>query len=96
MVNEDKIKALAVKVDKLIADNKKLRGGLKKALDEKDHSQTQRRYCEQRIKELEQRVKVLEATGSMMGSREDNRTARLRVNRLIKEIDTCIAMINKW
>lgn len=96
MANDTRIEALARKVDRLIADNRMLRDELKKSIAAKEKTEKQRRLAEQNIMELEKRVKVLETTGSFIGTREDNRAARLRVNKLIKEIDNCIALINKW
>lgn len=96
MANDSRIEALDRKVDRLISDNKMLRGELSKVKAEKERSDRGRRLSEQTVKELEKRVKVLETTGSFMGTREDNRAARLRINKLIREIDNCIALINKW
>ena len=45
--------------------------------------------------EIEKRIKTLETAGGFLTSRTDRRTARLRVNRLLREIDGCIALMNK-
>ena len=44
---------------------------------------------------LEKQVQTLETARAFAGSKADNRAARLRVNRLIREIDNCIALMNR-
>lgn len=95
MDNKIIIEELRNKVDLLISDNQSLRKELAKTEADRDRVTSQRRKCEENIATLEKRVKVLELKGSLIGNKADNRVARLRVNALIKEIDSCIALMNK-
>lgn len=90
------IEALDKKVDSLIAENRDLRAELARALSARELSDRGRAAAEESVRRLEQRVRTLETTTSFVGTEEDNRAARLRINRLIREIDSCIALINKW
>ena len=95
MENEAIIKSLGEKVERIISDNKALRVQLQTLSREREKLAGQKREAEQRILELEKRIKVLETTGSFIGNRADNRAARLRVNKLLREIDNCIALLNR-
>ena len=74
------IASLKEKVGKLLADNRMLRAELKKLVAERDRTALQKRNAEEKILALEKQV---------------HRAARLRVNRLIREIDNCIALMNR-
>lgn len=89
------IQTVREKIDRLIADNRTLRESLKKAAAERDRETLRRREAEAKIALLEKRVNTLETAKSFGGTRGDNRAARLRVNKLLREIDSCIAMMNK-
>ena len=43
----------------------------------------------------ELQVETLETAAGLMGNRGDSRIARLRVNKLLREIDKCLALMNK-
>ena len=45
--------------------------------------------------ELEKRNEKLKLVKAIMGDREDDQTARMKVNRLVREIDKCIALLNR-
>ena len=48
-----------------------------------------------KIAELEKRIGVLEISGGMTGAGRNTKLARQRVNLLMREIDRCIALMNK-
>tara|TARA_R110001592_G_scaffold137113_1_gene354800 strand:- start:2309 stop:2593 length:285 start_codon:yes stop_codon:yes gene_type:complete len=56
---------------------------LTKSLDEKN----------QQIKELTNKVNVLKISGSV--GNESTKDVKLKINELVREIDSCIAQINK-
>ena len=85
------IASLKEKVGKLLADNRMLRAELKKLVAERDRTALQKRNAEEQILALQ----TLETARAFAGSKADNRAARLRVNRLIREIDNCIALMNR-
>lgn len=93
--NKALIDSLARKVAGLIDDNRRLRGELGRLTGENDRTVRQRREAEEKIRLLEKRIKTLETAGSFVGNRDDNRAARLRVNKLLREIDRCIALMNR-
>ena len=51
--------------------------------------------AEQKLNELENQYKKLKLAKTMMASSHDVRDARLKVNRMVREIDKCIALLNR-
>ena len=81
-----KAKQLIENYQAIKKENKKLlveNEGLTKSLDEKS----------QQIKELTNKVNVLKISGSV--GNESTKDVKLKINELVREIDSCIAQINK-
>lgn len=49
----------------------------------------------QKLSELELRYEKLKLARSLEEAGEDKNSARLKVNRIVREIDKCIALLNK-
>ena len=47
------------------------------------------------IEELENKIQQLMLVKSIMVDSEDAHSARIRINRIVREIDRCIALLNK-
>ena len=89
------IETLREKVQQLIDDNRSLRAELGKMIAERKKIARQKRQAEEKILELEKRVRVLETAGALSGQGGNTRAARQRVNKLLREIDRCIALMNR-
>ena len=89
------VESLRKKIDRVLDDNRRLRSEALGLTTERDRLLRQKREAENRIRLLEKRIKTLETAGGFLTSRTDRRTARLRVNRPLREIDGCIALMNK-
>ena len=89
------IATLKGQVGKLLDDNQMLRAEHKKLVPERERIALQKREAEEKILALEKRVRTRETARAFAGSKADNKAARLRVNRLIREIDNCIALMNR-
>jgi hypothetical protein len=46
------------------------------------------------FEELERRYETLKLAKAILGSGENSHDARIRVNRIVREIDKCIALLN--
>ena len=88
------IQSVLEKVDELIADNRKLRSELRKVTDQRDQILSENRDLKTRLGQLEKRIAVLELKNGFSGM-GDNKLARARVNRLMREVDKCIALLNR-
>lgn len=95
MKETNPIDTLREKVQRLIDDNRSLRAELGKVTAEREKIARQKRKTEEKNMELEKRVRVLETANALSGSRSDTRAARQRVNKLLREIDSCIALMNR-
>lgn len=69
---------------------KKEKNSLKEEIEALKQSLKESRIESARLKEENDRLKVANA---MLGENEHRRLMKLRVNRLIKELDTCMAQI---
>ncbi len=89
------INSLRDKVGQVIADNRRLREKTGKMAAEIERLKAERTQLQQQLSQAEHRVTVLELAGSMGGGAQQNKLAKARVNRLMREVDKCIALINK-
>lgn len=88
------IKSLSEKVARLIEDNRSVRGEREKLVKECGRLKTENRELKHTITALEKRVKVLELGEGFTGGGADTKQAKARINRLMREIDRCIALMN--
>ena len=75
---------------------------MKEQLDENDRLKQQNkdlqkavRQKESLIEELEQKNQQLSLAKSIMANSENAHDARIQINRIVREIDKCIALLNK-
>ena len=47
------------------------------------------------VSELKEKNKILKLSVSLHGEEQDTKAARQRINELVREIDKCIALLNK-
>ena len=76
------------KHDDLVSKNKGLTDSveaLKQELDSKNKE----------IEELNKNLKLVKMAKSLEGSGSENKDMKLKINELVKEIDKCIALLNK-
>lgn len=87
------IERLEAKAAQLIADNRSLREQAVKLRQTAERLRAERMELQEKLTESSHRLHVLELGESMAGGGEQKR-ARARVNRLMREVDKCIALIN--
>ena len=87
--------SLRQKVEQLVAAYEQL---------QREHQQLQTQYAElqqqlaskgQALSELNGRFTALNLAQAIKGSSSDMHDARIKVNRIVREIDKCIALLNK-
>lgn len=64
----------------------------------KNENDTLKRYIEEReikIRDLEKRYERIKISGALMGEGEGAAEARKRINELVREIDRCVALLNR-
>lgn len=95
MPQREIIDSLSSKIDRLIEENERLRAECLSLSSEKDKLRTENREHKVAQAALESRVKLLELGGGLTGGAVDTKQARDRINRLMREIDRCIALMNR-
>jgi predicted nucleic acid-binding Zn-ribbon protein len=89
------IGSIREKVRLLIADNRKLRGEVQHSLQQHDKLRGENRALKEELAKAEKRIAKLELQEGLASGGGDKKAARARVNRLIREVDKCVALLNK-
>ena len=87
--------SLKKKVSRMMEDYRRLGSKVRELTAERDTVILEKRAAETEIRQLGRRIETLETAAGLMGNRGDSRIARLRVNKLLREIDKCLALMNK-
>ena len=88
------VDSLKAHVSRLIDENVSLKGERNSLNDRCVKLQSENRELQMKTAELERRIQVLELGESLSGG-DDKRKAKLQINRLMREVDKCIALMNK-
>ena len=48
-----------------------------------------------KVRELEEKIETLRIAKTVVASSEDSHDAKIKINRIVREIDNCIALLNK-
>lgn len=89
------ITELGGRLEQLIEEHSRLTALCGKLTAERDALKEEKRALEQRIRDLDHELSKRQLTEGLAGSRADKEKARARVNRLMREVDKCIALLNK-
>jgi hypothetical protein len=98
MARADIIESIEKKVARLVADNRRLRDERDRLAATKERLRGENRELAERLTEVERTVAILELREGFAGETVDKtstRAARARVGRLMREVDRCIALLNK-
>ena len=82
------------KVEELLGRYKKMEEELLIERSEKEELVKNLRAGEENYKKLEKKYNNLQLSGAIKGDQESTRIARKRINKLVREIDNCIALLN--
>lgn len=88
------INSLQSKVEKLIIQHKKSKEDMRQLRDENDFLRNQLTDKKEKLKELEERNKVLKLAKSLGGDEGKTTELKLKINEMVREIDKCIALVN--
>lgn len=92
------LESIEKKIAKLIADNRRLRDERERLAASRDRMREENRQLTAQVADLERRLTVMELREGFAGETADSKStkaARARVNRLMREVDRCIALVNK-
>ena len=89
------IERLHNKLESLLANYQQLKEELKTSNHKVDVLSKQLDEHNQTIQQLNEKNKVLKLSSSIQCKQGDNKAAKQKINELVREIDKCIALLNK-
>lgn len=89
------IAAIRTYVRKLIDENNQLRSQSSQNAEELGQLRDRVSSLEAQLAEQSEKEQVLRMAQSLGGEAADNSAAKRRINELVREIDKCIALLNK-
>jgi len=93
--NESMVNSLEVKINKLFSLHEQLKNDNQRLLSENGELQDTIRLKDNDFKDLHSRYENLKLAKQLVSGGEDTHEAKLKVNRIVREIDKCIALLNK-
>jgi chromosome segregation ATPase len=92
---DDEINLLTRKVDLLLSEYHRLKAEVENLKIENKGLKNNLKDKEEEIKEIEKKYERLKLTGALMGDGGNARESRQRIDELVREIDRCIALLNR-
>jgi len=90
----EELKMLRSKVEELLGRYGKSQSELVTVRSEKEGLVKELSEKEEELVKLEEKYSKLQLSGAIKGDEESTRLARKRINKLVREIDRCIALLN--
>jgi len=89
------IERLRKRISDIIAEKSKMSRQIGKMESERERLLKDKTALEQKVSDLERRIKVLELSQGVTAVSGGNKPARDRINKLLREVDKCLALMNK-
>jgi phage shock protein A len=83
------------KLDKLIGFHTKMKSENRLLIEEQERLKDQVNLLTLKNEELTKKIEDLKFAKSMLGADSESHEAKIKINRLVREIDKCIALLNK-
>ena len=93
MADKRVITNLEALVRRLIDEHRKSSGTVRELTSERDSIKAENRALRERVRSLEKDLARKELTEGLTGRSSDRDKAKARVNRLMREVDKCIALL---
>jgi len=88
------IESLKDKINTVISLYEKNKNQKEKLKSEKNNLSEQLKIKEKEIEKLRNKYETLKIVKTVLASSEDANDAKIKVNRIVREIDKCIALLN--
>ena len=95
VIQEDIIFSLEEKIKRAISVAEELRAGNRQLRQQVDDLTEALQAKNQELEVLESKYQTLKLTKTLIASPEDVKNVKLQVNRMVREIDKCIALLNR-
>ena len=95
MAGSSVIDSLSAKIERLMAEHDKALARNAELSRERTKLAEENKTLKQTTASLERRIGVWELGNGLTGTATDTKRARARINQLVREIDRCIALMNR-
>lgn len=95
MADKSVIVNIEARISRLIDDHKRLSELCRELAAERNSLKAANRALEERIRELNAEVARMQLADGLAGGSRNREKARARVNRLMREVDRCIALLGR-
>ncbi len=95
MADKSIIKELEAQVSALVADHKRLSAINRELEVVREKLLVERRTLQEQVATLSSEISSLRLSEALSGNGMDKDKARARVNQLMREVDRCIALLNR-
>ena len=89
------VESLDSRIKKLISLYEDLKQLNKSTLEENDKLNKEVDEKAKLVKELEEKIKVIKISKLAVSLDEDNKNTKQKINKYVREIDKCVALLNK-
>lgn len=93
MADKSVIANIEERIRVLVEDHRRLGGLCRELTAERDALRVSNRALEERVKELDAELSRMQLAEGLSGGGRNREKARARVNRLMREVDKCIALL---
>lgn len=95
MADKSAITDIESRVRQLIDDHRRLTALCAELTAQRDGLKAENRGLQERLRELDSELSRMQLTEGLAGESRNKEKARARVNRLMREVDKCIALLGK-
>ena len=95
MADKSVITNIEARVRQLIDDHKRLSDLCAELTAQRDTLRSEKRTLEERVRELDAELARMQLTEGLAGGGSNREKARARVNRLMREVDKCNALLGQ-
>lgn len=93
MADKSVITTLESRIGQLIDDHKRLTELCAQLTAQRESLRAENRTLRERVRELDAELSRMQLTEGLAGGNRNREKARARVNRLMREVDKCIALV---
>ena len=86
---------ISAQVERLIGSHSALAKACSELTAERDSLRDENRMLKLQIRDLQQQLSRMQLSDGLSGGTADKERARARINRLLREVDRCIALLAK-
>lgn len=95
MADKNVIDHIEARVKQLIDDHRRLAAQCAELTAERDALKADNRSLQEQVRRLDGELARMQLTDGLEGGGRNREKARARVNRLMREVDKCIALLNR-